>query len=466
MTGREDLSRLPCGTNIATLVDQIAEGVASADPAHQADCPDCQATLRELEHVWGTVRTVAREEIVPPRRMPVIWPWLLAFLLLVLGGLGAYYYFTQEDEKTVPAVIGMRQERAEATVRDAELDPETTRQESSKPRGIVLEQSPEPGTKVDEGDNVRLVVSNGPARETVPDIVGETESEAVAALTAAKFQADVTKVFSEQQAGVVVSQEPKSGANLKEGSTVALTVSKGSKPVTIPDVVGTTSSQATTTLRDAGLQVNVVGVPSNQPSGTVVAQNPVAGNEVKSGSTVRLNVAQAAGETTTQPSGTTAPPPATTEPPATTAPSETTAPPATTTSPEPATVPDVAGTELADATRAFAEQGLKLAVAYVPSNDAQGRVVAQAQPAGTERRRGDTVQVNVSIGAQPGAEAAVPNVVGQRQDRGRRALEDAGFEVLAINLQGGVRNESVIESQSPAGRASVPGGSLVILYVS
>jgi|GEM_PF-1095480 len=69
MTGREDLSRLPCGTNIATLVDQIAEGVASADPAHQADCPDCQATLRELEHVWGTVRTVAREEIVPPRRL-------------------------------------------------------------------------------------------------------------------------------------------------------------------------------------------------------------------------------------------------------------------------------------------------------------------------------------------------------------------------------------------------------------
>lgn len=409
---------------------------------------------------------VEQEEIAPPRRMPVIWPWLLAFLLLVLGGLGAYYYFTQEDEKTVPAVIGMLQERAEATVRDAGLDPEATRQDSARPRGVVLEQTPEPGTKLDEGGNVRLVVSSGPARETVPDIVGETESEAVAALTAAKFQADVTKVFSEQQAGVVVSQEPESGSNLKEGSTVALTVSKGSRPVRIPDVVGTTSSQATTTLRDAGLQVNVVGVPSDEPSGTVVAQNPVAGNSVRSGSTVRLNVAQAAGETTTQPSGTTAPPPATTEPPATTAPAETTAP-ATTASPEPATVPDVAGAELADATRAFAEQGLKLAVAYVPSNEAQGRVVAQAQPAGTARRRGATVQVNVSIGAQPGAEAAVPNVVGQRQDRGRRALEDAGFEVLAINLQTGeVRNESVVESQTPAARASVPGGSLVILYVS
>ena len=397
---------------------------------------------------------VEQTETVPPRRMPVIWPWLLAFLLLVLGGLGAYYYFTQKDEKTVPAVIGVRQERAEATVRDAGLDPETTRQESAKPRGIVLEQSPDPGTKVDEGDNVRLVVSNGPARETVPDVVGETESEAVADLTAAKFKADVIKAFSDKKAGVVVSQEPEGGANLKEGSPVVLTVSKGSKPVTVPDVVGTTSSQATATLRGAGLQVNVVGVPSDEPSGTVVAQSPVAGKQAKSGATVRLNVAQAAGETTTQPSATTAPPPATT-----------TAPSTTTAAPEPATVPDVVGQELATASRAFGEQGLKVAVQYVPSEEIQGTVIAQARPAGTKLKRGDTVQINVSIGPRPSAATEVPDVAGMRQTEARTTLERAGFEVLALNLNGQVRNESPVASQTPAGGANVPRGSLVIIYV-
>lgn len=401
----------------------------------------------------GRVVVDETETVRQPRRMPTIWPWLLALLLLVLGGLGAYYFFTQEDETTVPAVIGMRQERAEATVRDAGLDPDTTRQESAKPRGVVLNQSPDPGAEVEEGSTVRLVVSNGPPRETVPDVVGQPEAEAVEDLEAAGFEPEVTKAFSDKKAGLVVSQKPEGGTNLKEGSAVELTVSRGSKPVTVPDVVGTTSSEATATLTDAGLRVNVVGVPSDEPSGTVVAQNPVAGKKAKAGSIVRLNVAQAPGETATQPGATTAPPPATTQRPATTAP------------PARATVPEAVGKELAVAAQEFANAGLRVAVQYVPSNEAAGRVIAQAQPAGTERRRGDTVQLNVSIGAEPAAATSVPDIVGQRQDEARRALERAGFEVLALNLDGEVRNQSAVASQTPSGGASIPRGSLVLLYV-
>jgi beta-lactam-binding protein with PASTA domain len=227
--------------------------------------------------------------------------------------------------------------------------------------------------------------------------------------------------------------------------------------VQVPDVVGTTSSEATATLRDAGFTVNVEPVPSDQPAGTVVAQAPAAGSEQPEGSSVRLNVAREASDTT---GATTAPPPATTAPP-----DATTAPPPATAPPEPATVPDVVGDELADAAREFADEGLKVAVQYVPSTEAQGRVVAQAQPAGTERRRGDTVQVNVSIGAEPAAPASVPGVVRQRQDRARGTLESAGFEVLALSLDGEVRNESIVASQSPGARASIPRGSLVLLYV-
>jgi hypothetical protein len=59
----------------------------------------------------------------------------------------------------------------------------------------------------------------------------------------------------------------------------------------------------------------------------------------------------------------------------------TTAPSTTTAPPEPATVPDVVGDELADAAKAFGDEGLKVAVRYVPVERAAGRVVAQAQPA-------------------------------------------------------------------------------------
>ena len=129
---------------------------------------------------------------MPPRE-PLLWPWLLALLVAVLAGIGAYLYFTQQDEKTVPAVTGMRQEPAEAAVRDAGLEPESTQQQSSKPAGIVLGQSPDAGAEVDEGSSVRLVVSTGPPRETVPDVVGQTRSEAVDALAAAGFETEVRR---------------------------------------------------------------------------------------------------------------------------------------------------------------------------------------------------------------------------------------------------------------------------------
>jgi beta-lactam-binding protein with PASTA domain len=404
--------------------------------------------------VFTAEETVVEEtETVPPRK-PLFWPWLLALLVAVLVGIGAYLYFTQQDETTVPAVTGMRQEPAEAAVRDAGLEPETTRQQSTKPAGIVLGQSPDAGAEVDEGSSVRLVVSTGPPRETVPDVVGETRSEAVDALAAAGFESELTDAFSDKKAGIVVSQEPKAGAQLDEGGTVALTVSKGGRPVVVPDVVGTTSSEATAELEAVGLKANPVGVPSSEPAGTVVAQNPAPGADAHAGDTVRVNVAQAAGTTTTQPAATTPPPATTTQPGTTTAP------------PEPATVPDVVGKPLADAATALAAEGLKAGVKYVPSDEPQGQVIAQAKPAGTEGKPGDTVQINVSVGAEPAADASVSNVAGRRLDEARQALEQAGFEVLALDVSGGeLRNSSVIGSQTPAGGASIPGGSLVILYV-
>ena len=224
-------------------------------------------------------------------------------------------------------------------------------------------------------------------------------------------------------------------------SATTTTATTTAEERTVPDVVGTTSSEATETLRDAGFEVNLVSVPSERPPGTVVAQAPASGTEQPEGSTIRLNVAEAGTTTGT-----------------------TTA--ATPTPPRPATVPDVVGQELAEGARAFADEGLKVAVAYVPSREAAGRIVAQARPPGTERPRGSTVQLNVSKGANPQADTTVPRVTGQTLEDARRTLEQAGFEVLALSAgDREVKNESKVLSQSPAGRASIPRGSLVVLYV-
>ncbi len=64
MSRRSD--RLPCGTQFGLLVDQVAENLRAADPAHQGRCEHCQAALAELEPLWAQVRELAREEVSVP----------------------------------------------------------------------------------------------------------------------------------------------------------------------------------------------------------------------------------------------------------------------------------------------------------------------------------------------------------------------------------------------------------------
>lgn len=451
-----------------------------AEPPREPDASNPDPSDDETVIVPPTEETVVRddwgpesevfveqevEEVVPPRRMPVIWPWLLALLLVVLGGLGAYYLFSRDDDESaaptttavarseVPVLVGLREARAEERVREEGFEPKVERKASGKPKGVVFDQEPEPGTDLEQGMSVLIVVSNGPPKETVPDVVGQPVAEAVQDLRAAGLGAEQVEAFAEQEAGTVVKQEPAPGGKVQKGGIVKLTVSKGPRPVVVPDVVGMPSSEATKTLRDAGFEANIVAVASTEPAGTVLAQNPAAGAEAAKGTRVRVNVAQPSGETA--PAGTTAPPAATTAPAGTT----------TAAAQQEATVPDVMGQELADAARAFRDAGLKIAVQYVPSGEPQGRVVAQAQPAGTKRKRGDTVQVNASTGPDPAPETQVPNVASQREQAARQALERAGFEVLAIEQAGNPSRIGFVLSQTPSGGASIPRGSLVILYV-
>ena len=387
----------------------------------------------------------------PPRRLPKLWPWLLALLVLVLAGVGAAFYFSQDDDEEsaatttqaaprveVPLVVGLREPRAVEVLNEAGLETgEIGRREGNKPAGVVLEQEPKDGVQVPEGDEVRLVVSQGPAREVVPDLVGEQLNQALDDLDQAGFDSQVRQVFAGEASGIVVRQEPQAGAKLKEGSTVALQVSKGPKPVPVPDVVGQQASEATSALREAGFEVNLVTVPSQEPAGTVVAQNPTAGTVPKPGSTVRLNVAQEGADQTTT-TGTTT--------------QGTTTGQTTTPAAGPATVPDVVGLTQAQATKALNDAGLKPTLQFVPSQqDPEGTVVAQARPSGTTLQRGDSVGVNVSVGPDQVPLVPVPNVEGVREQDARTRLQDAGFRVQVLR-EVTTRRESGRRRRRPAAR--------------
>ena len=227
---------------------------------------------------------------------------LVLLALLIAAGIGAWWYFTQEDMTSVPTVEGLTVDRAVDRLQDEDLRAEIVTQPSDAPEGTVFDQNPGAGAEVDEGSSVQVLVSGGAETKAVPNAVGLPETEARDRLVSAGFQVRTRDVFSDRPQGTVVAQEPAAGAQGDEGGVVTINVSKGSARVEVPSVVGLDRAEAEGQIESANLRANVVVVPSVEPEGTVVAQNPTGGT-LREGSTVRLNVS--AGSSTTEPTSTT-----------------------------------------------------------------------------------------------------------------------------------------------------------------
>jgi serine/threonine-protein kinase len=255
-----------------------------------------QAVVRENEVVRqredGAIeRDTVRQERRRRSRGGQVGIALAILALLAAAAFGAWWYFTQANSTDVPAVEGMPLDRAVTTLQDDGLKAGIVTQPSDSPQGTVFRQDPTAGTEVDDGSTVQLLVSGGPSTKAVPNAVGLDEAVARDRLVAAGFEVESREVFSEAKPGMVVSQNPAAGADAADGASVTIAVSKGTGLVDVPNVVGLSRGEAEAEISSAKLEANVVEVPSADPAGTVVAQNPVGG-QARQGSTVRLNVSQ------------------------------------------------------------------------------------------------------------------------------------------------------------------------------
>jgi beta-lactam-binding protein with PASTA domain/predicted Ser/Thr protein kinase len=134
---------------------------------------------------------------------------------------------------TVPDVLGQSERDATAQLTDAGLDVDAVEQDSDEPQGTVVDSNPRPATSVEAGSTVTIYVSTGPGQ--VPNVVGMTEDEAVAALEDAGFEADVQyDVDTPSERGTVLSQSPSGLTEAPRGSTVSITVSDYKEPEPSP----------------------------------------------------------------------------------------------------------------------------------------------------------------------------------------------------------------------------------------
>ncbi|MDP3012968.1 MAG: PASTA domain-containing protein [Candidatus Subteraquimicrobiales bacterium] len=88
----------------------------------------------------------------------------------------------------------------------------------------------------------------------------------------------------------VLEQYPESGAKLKPEGTVYLVVSKGSKVVAVPTLVGRHYEEAFITLRNSGLRAVVAdsSYSNSYPVNTVLRSSPTATSKVEKTSVIKL----------------------------------------------------------------------------------------------------------------------------------------------------------------------------------
>jgi serine/threonine-protein kinase len=145
-----------------------------------------------------------------------------------------------------------------------------------------------------------LTSDNKPTTPTVttvavPNVVGQEQAAAVAALDGKGLKANVTTASSTADLkGKVTSTDPAGGAEVKKGSTVNVVVGAGPNTLTVVDVTGKTTADAKAALQQAGFTgaITVNTVDSLEDKGTVVSTNPTANTSVPPDSAITLNVSK------------------------------------------------------------------------------------------------------------------------------------------------------------------------------
>lgn len=190
------------------------------------------------------------------------------------------------------------QERVDRLKLDLTVFAYETRQ-SDEEDGTILEQDVKAGDVVKRGTQINVVIAgkgdNTSEMVKIPSVIGKTKSSAKSTLESAGFNVNFEygDYNDSVAADVVTAQSPSAKNQAAKGSTVTVTLSPGQKPITVPNVVGYTQTQAESALAGAGLKYTYA---DSQYSDTVAAGSVISqtksGETVAAGTTITLTLSK------------------------------------------------------------------------------------------------------------------------------------------------------------------------------
>lgn len=243
-------------------------------------------------------------------RKPVIAA--ITAVIAVVAVVGALYAFGIIGGTKAPDLTGKTPEEAQEILDklDMDLKLEVDEQEITSEEveeGKIAMQNPKEGERLSKGDTITVFLSSGEPTGQVPSIVGRNYNEDKELIEAYLESAgdytigNVSYEESEEPEGIILRQDPGSGAEAPKGTSINIVVSKGSSKVTVPPVMGLDVDAAKAAIEAQGLVAKVEYVESTAAEGTVIDVSPTEGSKVEKGATIVITVSKGQPEVTPDP---------------------------------------------------------------------------------------------------------------------------------------------------------------------
>ncbi len=227
--------------------------------------------------------------------------YVLVLLMLFFGSaLLVSRKILESDLITIPDLAGknMEEARKELLKKNLSIAQKEVRLSDDWEKGLIISQDPPPGSKTQINKVIRVIVSGGSRKVTVPTLVGKSLESATQILKEAGLaRGKLSQVHTPlAAAGRIMAQEPAPASEARRNSAVGLLVSQGEEETAyvMPDFIAKRAERVLARLK--GLDFRVADIhysyyPGLEP-GIIIKQFPPSGYRIQKRNQITLEVSK------------------------------------------------------------------------------------------------------------------------------------------------------------------------------
>lgn len=212
--------------------------------------------------------------------------WLMPFASFILGYL-LISLFIKQPSLQAPTIVGKTLDQAVLTLSQSNLNIRIVgqKEDAQLAEGTILTQTPAPGSIIKEQQALYVTIAKKPVPLAMPNLVGKTESQAVAEIEALSLHAQIHHLASDKLIGTVIAQSPEPGLSASTHSITLYIATDPQKPILMPHFKNRSLDEVISFLELHGITPTILHTPvapdHRCTNCMVIDQRPLAGTFFK-----------------------------------------------------------------------------------------------------------------------------------------------------------------------------------------